>query len=290
MATSTRLPTNSVNNPGGLDLASGMTAGIGPEQLANTPGAGSGLYGSRPKAWPTILRLGAMRSLLGSPSAAQLNSTIGTGGGVTSIAANGAVSSAGINQSAVGKTYTMYFLYNPNQITDSFSIDPGSLPPASLATSGIPVVPNAISAQTIAWSLFFDRTYDMINDMAGNSRGVLHDVAALFNLIGEFETYGNTPLLNPVQVIFGMDSQSSSPGALWGFQGYITNVTITYGIFKRDMMPSRCEIDLEMTARYLPVSTPSTALLNQVQSSALNAAANQISVGTPPGVSFGIGG
>lgn len=223
MATTARLPSHSVNNPAGLDLASGMTAGIGPEQTQNQ-GIPGEQYGKHPTWWPQLTRIGAMRILTTDPTMTQ---------------------------------YVLNFLYNPNQIAVAFQIDVTQLTPAEITNpNGIPPVPNAIQAQTVTWSLYFDRTYDMINN-TGASRGVLQDVAALYNIMGLFTTLGNAPLLNPVQVIFGQDSRGTQ--AVWGFQGFITVVNITYGIFRGDMIPSRCEVDLTMMARYLPTTVPPTA-------------------------------
>jgi hypothetical protein len=240
----------------GLNLANGMTAGYGvptapggtPGQTANPPMA-PGAYGGNPLWAPQ--RIGVMRNVPGTiPSA---------GGGF----------------------YSLYFFFNPNQINVSFYMNGQSTPPLYLygagtlgdgsgnalggtATSLAAQVPNMTNSQTVAWSLIFDRTYDFLgtdNHTADLDRGVLKDVAALYNLMGTFDSAGAVPVSTPVQVVFGM----TADGQLWGFTGYISSVNITYGIFRHNMIPSRCEVDLQLTAVYVsnqvPASTSATAVV-----------------------------
>lgn len=238
MVTSVYAPTGSINS---LTLANGMTAGIGPnEQTENKPYDYRQL---RNQFYPP-LRQGQMRTIPGVSI------------GATSSNLNTGQSGANAQQVTINNTattpYILHFLYNPNQVQSAFQIDTSNLPPVSISTSAVGIVPGSLIGQTVSWSLFFDRTYDILFDSDG-SRGVLQDVAALYNILGVFDTFGNTALLNPVQVMFGQVNQN---GAIWGFTGYISSVNITYGIFKWDMIPSRCEIDLTMLVRYLPVSMP----------------------------------
>jgi hypothetical protein len=159
-------------------------------------------------------------------------------------------------------TYYMYFAYNPNQIQVSFATNTGQIPPAALysssqgwtgASSSTPAlgsaasVPSFVGNQTVSWSLLFDRTYEMVyGDSPGTNRGVLKDVAALYNIMGGFVAGSGVPMSSPVEVVFGQTAE----GDIWGFTGFVSSVNISYGIFRHDMIPSRCEIDLSLTAVY----------------------------------------
>ena len=228
-----------VSNLNQLNLAQGMTAGYGDNDgvisnprlpTTSTTGAPINPYGEYSSSvWP-VQRQGLMRNMPGSlPN----------------------VPDPGY--------YTMYFLYNPNQITAMFSTNLSQTPASYLygqtsnqqgqnAPSLAANVPNLTNGQTVSWSLMFDRTYDLLYQAnPGSNRGVLKDVAALYNLMGTFESTGAVPISTPVQVMFGQ----TSDGEIWGFTGYITSINITYGIFRQNMIPSRCEIDLQMLATYV---------------------------------------
>lgn len=251
------------NGSSELTLANGMTAGLGAGSLfgitaySNPPlpavsntGAAINPYGGDPN-WP-IQRVGVMRNIPGSlPNPGEVN--------------------------------YLYFIYNPNQIVAAFATNLSSIPPAYLygnqsqanvnaAQQGISdggtalanlgsstsasSVPNLTSSQTVSWSLIFDRTYDMMYDSNPNeNRGVLKDTAALYSLMGTFESSGAVPISTPVEAVFGM----TGSGQLWGFTGYISSVNITYGIFRHNMIPSRCEIDLQMVCTYVAAQAPAGA-------------------------------
>jgi hypothetical protein len=238
----------------GLTLANGMTAGYGvpsapgglPGDTANPPMA-FGAYGGNPK-W-NIQRIGVLRNVPGTlPSAG-----------------------AGF--------YSLYFYFNPNQINVSFTMNGQSTPPIYLYGAGnnglslggssssiASQVPNLTNSQTVAWSLIFDRTYDFFRDQDPElDRGVLKDVAALYNLMGTFESAAAVPVSTPVQVVFGM----TRDGQLWGFTGYISMVNITYGIFRRNMIPSRCEVDLQLTAIYVSSQVPAVVAGDTAPSTAV---------------------
>lgn len=227
-----------LNDISSLDITNGMTAGYGDNDgHVDNPPAWPGTYGGNPKTQP--VRIGVLRNLSGSLGVGKL------------------------------QVYSLYFIFNPNQIVASFMTTPGQIPPAYLysATSAgdianastgagtAPAVtaPNLTNGQTISWSLIFDRTYDMIYDPnPDENRGVLRDVAALYNLMGTFQNQGGVPVSTPVQVVF---AQTSS-GQLWGFTGFISSVNITYGIFRHNMIPSRAEVDIQMTTTYISGQSP----------------------------------
>jgi hypothetical protein len=235
-----------------LGLENGMTAGYGyPGGVTENPPLAnpSGIiqvdpYGGNP-AWAPN-RVGLMRNVPGTVPG------LGPGGYAA-----------------------LYFLYNPNQIGVSFNFNQSSIPPMYLYGEGGSVgntfsqydpttqtnatdsanIPNLTQGQSVSWTLLFDRTYDMLySPDPGSNRGVLKDVAALYSLLGTFESAGAVPVSTPIQVIFGI----TSSGDIWGFTGFLTAAQITYGIFRYDMIPSRSEVDLTMMTSYVgPVSPPS---------------------------------
>jgi hypothetical protein len=224
---------------GDLSIANGMTAGYGDNDgNVSNPPAWPGTYGR----WPgQPQRIGVLRNLAGS-----------AGGG--------------------NAVYSLYFIFNPNQIVVNFATNPGQIPPSYLYSGSTPsslsdiatanggtgtassaTVPNFTNSQTVSWSLIFDRTYDMIFDTnPDENRGVLKDVAALYNLMGSFDGQAGVPVSTPCQVVFAETASSQ----LWGFTGFISVATITYGIFRHNMIPSRCEIDLQMTTVYTAATQP----------------------------------
>lgn len=226
-----------------LTLANGMTAGYGDNDGNNdNPKPAGGQYGTFPFQ-PN--RIGFMRNV---------------------VALDGSTDGSGL--------FTLYFMYNPNQISVNWQTNNQQAAPLYLYSSqGAPdatnpqgantdnaAVPALASTQSVTWSLWFDRTYDM---MYGNSpgvnpefdRGVLKDVAALYNLMGTFISSAAVPVSSPIEVVFGQNGG----GQLWGFTGYLTSVGITYGIFRHDMIPSQCQVDLTMMATYVTNSVPTSA-------------------------------
>jgi hypothetical protein len=170
--------------------------------------------------------------------------------------------------------YTLYFMFNPNEIEVSFDINQQSIPAnyiygdsiqgagnTTTSNSGQSALnnnffPNLVNAVNVSWSLIFDRTYDLaFNNANTNQRGVLDDVGILYNLMGAFTNSGAVPMSTPVEVVFAQNGS----GQLWGFTGFISAVDITYGIFRYNMVPSRCEIDLTMTAVAVAPSVPAAA-------------------------------
>lgn len=199
-----------------LTIMNGMTAGYGDnDNHTSNPPAAAGSYGGNP-AWAPK-RIGVMRNSVGS---------------------------------GLSKSYSLYFIFNPNTVTAQIGTTPGANPPNYYAEDT--TVPGLINTQTVSWSLIFDRTYDLLygdkhNGDGGNSRGVLEDVAALYNIMGTYESGGGTPMSTMVEVAFAQEKS----GQLWGFTGFITSATITYGIFRYDMIPSHAEVAITMQTVYI---------------------------------------
>jgi hypothetical protein len=255
-----------------LTLANGMTAGYGVNDghLDNWP-FDPATYGNW-RLQPN--RVGFIRN------------TISLGQGVA-----GSFSGAGSGQ------YTLYFMYNPNQISISWQTDPSQGSPLYLygqdlsnsangaAPADSATVPAYATSQTVGWSLYFDRTYDMLygnpegTGHPEEDRGVLKDVAALYNLMGTFVASGTgsaVPFSTPCEVVFGQNGA----GQLFGFTGYISSMNITYGIFRHDMIPSRAEVDLTLTATYVPNQVVSNGAGLNVSANSLNTSTQNALAGT----------
>lgn len=241
-----------------LGLENGMTAGYGyvngspggvtsNPPLANPSGPAFDPYGGNPAVAP--YRVGMMRNVTGS---------------VPGLPAPGYAA--------------LHFLYNPNQIGVSFNFNQSTTPSMYLYGEGSsdqtskifssvdPTnsgnsndtnsnIPAFAQAQSVSWELLFDRTYDMLySPDPGANRGVLKDVAALYTLLGAYESEGAVPVSTPIQVVFGVTDN----GNIWGFSGFLTSCSVTYGIFRYDMIPSRCSVSLTMTASYVGQGVPAT--------------------------------
>jgi len=234
-----------------LSLANGMTAGAGVlDGVGRNPppysgATGDSTIGGNPATAP--YRIGVMRNVPGSLPPL----TNGPASGV----------------------YELGFMFNPNDIAVSFTTNNSSAPPTylygdtsgnlktlsnnvSAGTNTAPTtVPNFTNSQTVTWSLLFDRTLDMYFSKDANAnRGVLIDVAMLYNIMGTFESIGAVPISTPVEVVFGQTAN----GQLWGFTGFINNVAIQYGNFRKNMLPSQCVIQLSMQCVYVAPQVPSS--------------------------------
>jgi len=228
-----------------LSLANGMTAGAGVlDGQSRNPSTYPGTIGGH-HAWAPM-RLGLMRNMPGSlPPLAN-----GPSNGV----------------------YELGFMFNPNDISISFSTNSTAVPPTYLygqsattvqgvqtaVSSSAKTLPTTVAnfanSQTISWSLLFDRTLDMYySPTVDDSRGVLNDVAMLYNIMGTFESEGAVPVSTPVEVAFGQ----TASGQIWGFTGFINSVSVQYGNFRKNMLPSQCVIQLSMQCVYVAPQVPS---------------------------------
>lgn len=242
-------PTSTAN----LSLENGMTAGYGnndgrhsnPQLLNNVQNGMAAAYGGNPNFQPN--RIGLMRNLPYSLPDSTIN--------------------------------TLYFLYNPTEIDVGFTADSSQYPANYLyggsgsnhaangatagfdklnpgASKGLANYASAVSAantQTVSFQLFFDRTYDMsYGPNPQDSVGVLKDVAALYNLMGTFSNAGAIPMSVPIQCLFGV----TGAGNMWGVTGFISGFSIQYGIFRYDMIPSKCLVSISMTTAYVASQLP----------------------------------
>jgi hypothetical protein len=213
-----------------LTLLGGMTAGWGNSGETQNPslpgsasnGAAINPYGGNPN-WP-VSRVGLLRNVPGSLS----------------------------------EQYTLNFLYNPGEVDVAFTVDQSAMPSNylfgtgnndSFNTTTAPIT----AAQTVSWTLLFDRTYDMMYDPDPNgNRGVLKDIGALYLLMGTFVSNAAVPMSTLCEVVFGQTDN----GDIWGFTGFISGASIAYPIFRHNMIPSRASVQLTMITTYVAAGPP----------------------------------
>jgi hypothetical protein len=148
-------------------------------------------------------------------------------------------------------TYTraLNFLYNPNAIQHQYAFNEdfpnaGSIKPEDQSRA-------LMTGQTVMWTLLFNRTYEMHKDI--EHPGVLGDITALEYLLGGLDTGTGITSVQSL-VVFGATPKLKA----FAFSGWITGVTIRYGMFTHRMMPSVAEVDLSMTRRHMTTDTGTT--------------------------------
>jgi hypothetical protein len=132
--------------------------------------------------------------------------------------------------------FSLFFQFNPAEITFQYSGNPNILPIGSLDESQTnPQIPMADSNTIISFDLFFDRTYEVIN---GSDIGVLTDIRCLEQICGISEDRP-VMILSPVTVLLG------TPNA-FQFNGIIQSFSVDYTHFSHDMVPMRCTVSVNM--------------------------------------------
>lgn len=157
-----------------------------------------------------------------------------------------------------GKPYGCRFLFNPSVISVSYGVAEGVTPPGELTADqakGTAVYPGSTS---IAFSLLFDRTYDVYYGPQAKGGVDLRDVGCYAD-IGALEQVTGVRTLNsgvlqgmvniPVYVIFGGGNGGKNGKPLTGltFTGYIQSMSVQYGLFSENMVPTRASVDIGMT-------------------------------------------
>lgn len=196
--------------------------------------------------------------------------TFGGGVGVTS----------GV-MSTVGTTpiFSCYFLFNPTEIDLDYEFDDsviGALNPAFLGGNTSGQSQGLMLNQTISFTLFFDRTYELWTGANTDSPaatglgpyqyGVLWDIWAIERLVGIFgqSTGGppsGPPAAAPVSVSFGGASPSGSQNPLaqtkltapigyQTFTGWMTSLEVQETRFDASMRPSRCAVAVSFEQIY----------------------------------------
>jgi len=132
---------------------------------------------------------------------------------------------------------TLFFLFNPNEISMSYQGNPNILPIGALDESQTdPTLPMADSNTVISFDLLFDRTYEV---MKGSTIGVLTDVRCLEQICGINEERP-VMLLNPVIIHLGMPIEFHFPAIIKGWD-------VKYTHFSFQMVPMRATVSVSAT-------------------------------------------
>jgi hypothetical protein len=200
---------------------------------------------------------------------------------------------------ANGPAYIL-FLFNPSTISASYEMaSSGAQAAVNFPVASDPAQLIVPLAQSISFSLYFDRTYEMNTQGATNQiqdLGVDVDVIAIRQFTGMYAQEYTSNLVsgavgqtNPGLNAKGGLSQGimqltlgylyfSGPGTALSFYGFINSWDVTYTHFNQNMIPMRCVADISWNLLPPPNAPQPTA-----------AAALQISQlgGNYPGVGTG---
>lgn len=136
------------------------------------------------------------------------------------------------------------FLYNPEQIAVNYSIDPSNFPPDTQQTEfTVPVL--GTTAQTISWTLYFNRMYEVASDKTQENMGVLADIQALEYLLGSKD--GKVQSMVMCMAIFGSTPKLKP----FAYIGYISDLNVTYTHFSKRMIPLVASVQVGMVRRWI---------------------------------------
>ena len=165
------------------------------------------------------------------------------------------------------------FLFNPGEVTVSYSVAEGVTPPGDLTTDQLAAASIYAGQTGISFSLLFDRTYEVQyppepgrKDIS--SIGVYEDIAYLESVTGvrtsiktsvtrttadgssktETPTLLGNMLMIPVYIIFGGGDGAKTNQPIKGlsYVGFITSMTVSYALFSENMVPTRCGVQLSV--------------------------------------------
>lgn len=206
------------------------------------------------------------------------NTGSGTDGGGTFTAGSG-VTSGVMSTVGTNTIFSCYFLFNPTEIDLDYEFDDsviGALNPAFLGGNTAGQSQGLMLNQTISFTLFFDRTYELWTGantttptqwgLGPYQYGVLWDIWAIERLVGIFgqSTGGppsGPPAAAPVNVSFGganpMGSQVplaqtniTTPIGYQTFTGWMTSLEVQETRFDASMRPSRCAVAVSFEQIY----------------------------------------
>lgn len=132
------------------------------------------------------------------------------------------------------------FLYNPTQVAMNYQINSNVLPTDS-ENSADTSPRYAASGQTLSWTLYFNRMYEVASNQ--EHPGVLVDVQAMEYLLGTFDGLGIQA--EECLVLFGATTNLVP----FAFNGYITNFDVTYLQFSRRMVPTVAMVQVGLSRR-----------------------------------------
>jgi hypothetical protein len=142
------------------------------------------------------------------------------------------------------------FQYNPTDISINYSINTDVYPADSVNSEGLaPVL--AAQGQTISWTMYFNRTYEML---VGSKRvGVMADIQSLEYMLGSHDGQGLAAV--DMMVCFGM-TKSGKPIA---FNGWISNLDVQLLQFTHRMIPTVAMVQVGMVRRFVSSDTSSAS-------------------------------
>ncbi len=143
--------------------------------------------------------------------------------------------------------FSLYFQFNPTDITFSYAFNNNNIPPAFAADSERKFS-NLDSDQSISFSLLFDRTYEVwrgepsiVGGRPGPGvLGALWDVRAAERLIGITDNLDTAPQSNEVEVFLGEGEHALN------FAGYFSSMAAGFTRFDANMTPTRAAIEVSL--------------------------------------------
>lgn len=156
------------------------------------------------------------------------------------------------------------FHFNPATIGVRYETDTSALPAGQLTSEQLKGTASMAGATSIAFSLFFDRTYEVAYGPTQTNKrdlrkiGVYRDIMALECIVGARELFASTTAgeeallgnmrMVPVHAIFGGGNGGRAGQAVAGlaFTGFITGMSVTYTLFSASMVPTRATVELSM--------------------------------------------
>lgn len=126
----------------------------------------------------------------------------------------------------------LYFLYNPSAIAASYALNTDVLAPANMVQAT--EIGLGVAQQSFSFSLLFNRMYEVAYD--GSTKGVNADVEALEALL-HFTSMQPSIQFIPLKFFFG---------AHWSVVGVVNSISLRYTMFSREMIPTHCEVDLQV--------------------------------------------
>lgn len=217
--------------------------------------------------------------------------------------------------------YACRFLFNPSVVTTQYSVAEGVTPGGELTVDqakGIAVYPGQTG---VGFSLLFDRTFEVAYDNDIYSKvGCYADIFALEQVTGITQdiqagttddngvftqlnsgkdgksnpsltpnapnTVQGNMLMIPVYLIFGggkgvKNAAGPVPGLT--YVGYITSMTVNWGLFSENMVPIRCSVDLsfqQLIGKQAADFTKDGSVLNRARSSITPTAKNKTTTGS----------
>lgn len=133
------------------------------------------------------------------------------------------------------------FLYNPSEISSNYSFSMEQAPADSYDASTNDIAIYAANTQSISWTLYFNRTYEVATHP--EHMGVAADIQALEYLAGTWD--GKGLQARQLLVVFGA-TRKLKPFA---FSGWMSNMDVTYMRFSHQMIPTVAMVQLGLYRR-----------------------------------------